>query len=370
MDDYEVPVSDTPDFDLSDTTEFFEAELIELEDDVSNEVPHQEGRTSFQEPEFSESGSEGDVGAGVEVNPTEELGSDEIYSDLSEGEKVVVPVYDETTVENPQEEINTQSERKGSEQSPGEKEFVSETTHEQVSVGEEIDPETTNDQEPERDVTVPETTFDYVLEGDYPFTESPSEEVSDENEQVPEVEEIEIETSPEQVSEDNHPDPKTAPDTIHAEDEVRTEELEPNVVYERNGYEYKTDDLGRTQLVSGDLDLTKGFRTPLQTERGHMGLDGDEGGHLIGTRFNGPTDAFNLVPQDANLNRGEWKAMENSWANGLSNGQDVKVMVEPVYGDDSIRPKSFEVISQVDGELTYTSFLNQPSIETKGEKNG
>jgi len=42
-------------------------------------------------------------------------------------------------------------------------------------------------------------------------------------------------------------------------------------------------------------------------------------------------------------------------------------MIEPAYGDDSIRPESFEVLSQVDNELTYTSYLNQPGNETKGE---
>ena len=98
-----------------------------------------------------------------------------------------------------------------------------------------------------------------------------------------------------------------------------------------------------------------------------MGVEGDEGGHLIGTRFNGPTDAFNLVPQNANLNRGEWKSMENSWADAVSNGQEVKVMVEPIYGETSTRPENFEVLSQVDGELTYTSFANQSYSEIKGE---
>lgn len=318
MDDFEVPIYDAPDFESSDSTEFSEAEMIESVGDVSDEIPLQDDGDLFQEPEFSESGSEGDVGAGIDVDPTDEVGPVGIDSDLSESEQVEVPVYDEPTVEIPQEEINSQSDQTGSEQIP------------------------------EVDIALPDNT----------------------SEQAPEVEETVIEPTPEQVPEDEQPDPKTAPEIIHAEDEVRPEALEPNVVYERNGYEYKTDELGRTQLVTGDLDLTEGFRTPLQTEVGHMGVDGDEGGHLIGTRFNGPTDAFNLVPQDANLNRGEWKAMENSWADGLSNGQDVKVMVEPVYGDDSIRPGSFEVISQVDGELTYTSFLNQPSSETKGEKNG
>jgi hypothetical protein len=158
------------------------------------------------------------------------------------------------------------------------------------------------------------------------------------------------------------------PEILHPEDEVRPEGMEPNSTYERNGYEYKTDEMGRTREVSGDLKLEEGERTKLQTEVGHMGAEDDEGGHLIGTRFDGPTDAFNLVPQNANLNRGEWKAMENSWASDLEQGKDVKVMVTPIFTGDSIRPDSFDVLTQVDGELTYTSFQNQASDKSTKEK--
>ena len=98
-----------------------------------------------------------------------------------------------------------------------------------------------------------------------------------------------------QEFDDNPTDAKATPQIIHAEDEVRPEAVEPNAVYERNGYEYKTDEQGRTKLVTGDLALEEGERSSLQTEVGHMGLAGDEGGHLIGTRFNGPTDAFNQI---------------------------------------------------------------------------
>lgn len=363
MDDFEIPISDALDFDLSDSTEFPEAEMIEPVSEVSDEISLEEEGASFQEPEFSEIGSEDSIEAAVDVDPTDEFRSVDIDSNLSESEQVELPVYDEPTAEIPQEEINSLSDKMGSETIPEAEEFISETTYEQEPESDVIVPETTPEYIPEGDDSLPETIHTQEPEADNSITETTSE-------QAPEVEESAIERTPEQVTEDDQPDPKAAPEIIHAEDEVRPEALEPNIVYERNGYEYKTDELGRTQLVTGDLDLTEGNRTPLQTEVGHMGVDGDEGGHLIGTRFNGPTDAFNLVPQDANLNRGEWKAMENSWADGMSNGQEVKVMVEPVYGDNSIRPESFEVLSQVDGELTYTSFLNQPSSKTKGEKIG
>ena len=188
------------------------------------------------------------------------------------------------------------------------------------------------------------------------------------------------ETKPEAVvtsAEASNPSPEGKPDTIstgsrpetiHPEDEVRPESMEPNSTYERNGYECQTNEFGHTRLVSGDLKLEEGHRTHLQTEVGQMGLAGDEGGHLIGTRFDGPTDAFNLVPQNANLNRGEWNAMEHSWAENLAQGKDVKVMIEPIYNGNTVRPDSFDVLSQVNGELTYTSFHNQASAASPKEK--
>lgn len=157
------------------------------------------------------------------------------------------------------------------------------------------------------------------------------------------------------------------PEIIHPDEEIQPEELDPNSTYERNGYVYATDEFGRTTQVEGTLALRPGERSPLQTEVGHTGLEDDEGGHLIGTRFDGPTDAFNLVPQNANLNRGEWKAMENSWADALEKGSDVKATIMPIYTDDSTRPSAFEVVTEIDGELIYRHFENQSSKETAKE---
>ncbi len=35
-------------------------------------------------------------------------------------------------------------------------------------------------------------------------------------------------------------------------------------------------------------------------------------GHLIASVFNGPGERLNLLPMNGNLNKGAWKAMENS----------------------------------------------------------
>ncbi len=88
--------------------------------------------------------------------------------------------------------------------------------------------------------------------------------------------------------------------------EIRFDELKPNAVYEKKGYRFYTDEQGRPARIGGFLQDEPGSRSPQQTEVGHLGYKDDEGGHLIATRFNGPTDGFNLVPQHMNLNRGAW----------------------------------------------------------------
>lgn len=186
--------------------------------------------------------------------------------------------------------------------------------------------------------------------------------------ETPEVPEVpETDNEPKALEEPEEPEIPEVPEIMQPDEEIRPEELEPNSTYERDGYTYETDEFGRTSQVYGELRLEPGERTKLQTEVGHQGLADDEGGHLIGTRFDGPTDAFNLVPQNANLNRGDWKAMENSWADALEDGKDVSVAVDPIYADDSIRPSSFEVVTQVNGELIYRHFENQSSKETAKE---
>lgn len=142
-------------------------------------------------------------------------------------------------------------------------------------------------------------------------------------------------------------------------DEVKIEELQQETIYQKNDYEFKTDGEGRPALVSAKLELEEGQRSPEQTKIGKMGKPTDEGGHLIATRFDGPPDAFNVVPQDAHLNRGDWKEMENEWADHIEEGRDVKVLVKPLYDDKSIRPARFDVVYQVDDQIYQKSFVNK-----------
>ena len=157
--------------------------------------------------------------------------------------------------------------------------------------------------------------------------------------------------------------PQEEPILIPEDQEVFLDDLKPNQVYEKNGYLYKTNDSGYPVQAYGKLQLKEGVRSDQQTEIGKLGLPDDHGGHLIGTRFNGPQDAFNIVPQNAKLNTGEWKRMENEWADALKEGKEVIVLIEPIRNDDSVRPSAFEVVYQIDGEVFQNIFENQAPSE-------
>lgn len=62
----------------------------------------------------------------------------------------------------------------------------------------------------------------------------------------------------------------------------------------------------------------------------------------------------NLVPMNSNLNRGEWKKLENEWANALNDGDKVRVKITPNYSGNSKRRDSFviryKVVMKIDGD--------------------
>jgi len=62
-----------------------------------------------------------------------------------------------------------------------------------------------------------------------------------------------------------------------------------------------------------------------------------------------------------NLNRGNWKRMENRWEKAAAEGNKVEVDIDVIYDVDSQRPKSFIVTETIDGVISDTSirFINQ-----------
>lgn len=137
----------------------------------------------------------------------------------------------------------------------------------------------------------------------------------------------------------------------------------PNSVYPVDGDKvYKTDALARPSQVEATLSPTVKDRNGYQQcKAGKCGLDGDEGGHLIASIFNGPGEKLNLVPMDGNLNKGAWKQMENTWSKALSDGKEVKVNIQPSYVGDSARPDKFYVEYTIDGGRPIAeTFKNAP----------
>jgi hypothetical protein len=113
---------------------------------------------------------------------------------------------------------------------------------------------------------------------------------------------------------------------------------------------------------AGELTLSQGTRNQY-AQRSVGGVDRlptDDGGHLIGSQFNGSGQIDNLVPQNSGINRagGEWYRMEQDWSNALKNGSSVNVDITPNYSGTSVRPVSFDVNYWLDGELFMRTIIN------------
>jgi filamentous hemagglutinin len=79
---------------------------------------------------------------------------------------------------------------------------------------------------------------------------------------------------------------------------------------------------------------------------------GDQGGHLIGSQFDGAGEQINLVPMRPGINQapGSYAAMEQQWANALNAGGTVtNVRIELIYSGTSKRPIRIEVKADVNG---------------------
>lgn len=131
---------------------------------------------------------------------------------------------------------------------------------------------------------------------------------------------------------------------------------------ERNGYVYSIDTLGRTRKVRGDVkvnDAQPRSRTAQAQAGGPDRRAGDDGGHYIARRFNGPTDAFNHFAQDANFNRGSYRSLEDQWAAATRLGKRVEVEIIPSYRGSSQRPSTITVRFWINGRGETMKFPNE-----------
>lgn len=151
--------------------------------------------------------------------------------------------------------------------------------------------------------------------------------------------------------------------------EYRTgNDLLPNNTYEINGYSYATDEIGRIISASGTLHIKNHEgRLPIRDSIEDIGKGNqrntDDRGHLIGDQFGGSNGLENMIPQDAGINRNDFKNFENDLATQVKIGNKVYVSVEPYYEGVSRRPVSVAVFYEINGTENYREFPNSSGGE-------
>lgn len=79
---------------------------------------------------------------------------------------------------------------------------------------------------------------------------------------------------------------------------------------------------------------------------------------MIASIFSDPGEKLNIVPMNRNLNKGEWKKIENDWLTALKKNKNVQVDISPMYDGMSKIPSNFQVRYRIDGGRTVTRRLN------------
>jgi uncharacterized protein YigE (DUF2233 family) len=122
--------------------------------------------------------------------------------------------------------------------------------------------------------------------------------------------------------------------------------------------------------VWGEVSLTA---TPVRSRSQQAAAGGadrrktDDGGHYIAARFNGPTEAFNHFAQDANFNRGRYRAFEEQLATAKKQHKRVTISIVPHYHGASRRPYELDVSFTIDGRGDSVKMPNEPTEKARGK---
>jgi hypothetical protein len=136
---------------------------------------------------------------------------------------------------------------------------------------------------------------------------------------------------------------------------------EPRLTVRNNGYEFSIDAHARTRLVTGGIRVQSQPRS--RSAQANAGKPDrrttDDGGHYIAARFNGPREWFNHFAQDANFNRGAYRALEDEWAKAVRSGKRVFVDIVPHYRGTSMRPYLLTVRWTIEGATFKRDLPNE-----------
>ena len=137
--------------------------------------------------------------------------------------------------------------------------------------------------------------------------------------------------------------------------------MKSNVKYYAGEYNYlyETDSLGRIcrffaeklQLTARDKRLRPDPNTPGKMEY-------DDAGHLIGDRFGGAATIANLISQLRNVNRGDYRVMEDHLESVIQNGGTVEMEGRIIYNETNLRPEGIFIELTIDGKSIELYFSN------------
>jgi LysM repeat protein len=134
----------------------------------------------------------------------------------------------------------------------------------------------------------------------------------------------------------------------------------------KGGYEFYIDAIGRTRQVFGLAH----FGDSKRSRKNQTGVEDrspeDDGGHYIALRFEGPSEAFNHFAQNANFNRGRYRALEDRWAKEIRAGHKVFVNIVPHYEGTSKRPDRLSITWSVNGQKHKVKFENAGTGQANG----
>ena len=142
----------------------------------------------------------------------------------------------------------------------------------------------------------------------------------------------------------------------------------PNKNVKLGGYEYKTDEFGRTIVAKGHLqEKNHDGRRKINDSMDDIGKgdqkETDNRGHIIADKFNGLPDLINLVPQDSTLNseNGDYNKLEKTLKDAVDQGKKVTLQVDVKYDENDVshRPIGFYIRYTVNGKYRERYFKNQ-----------
>lgn len=137
--------------------------------------------------------------------------------------------------------------------------------------------------------------------------------------------------------------------------------LLPEITYEKNTFDYTTDNRGRISSWNGKPQyMPENERDEIaQLEAGGEDRqEGDDGGHLVARILGGSSGNENIVPMRDTVNRGDYKKVENEIAQAVKQGKNVDDSGEIMYEGDETRPSKIKRVYEIDGEKSVLKVDN------------